>query len=73
MQNLKETQKQYLQNAANICGLIISEWHYEDKRKASKFVARLPNGIVVSPTLDYNSLNHFLLGFNECLKQNKPF
>ena len=72
MQNTREIQKQYLQNAANACGLIISEWHYEDKRKASKFVARYPNGNSASPTLDYNLLSHFLLGFIECLKQNKP-
>ena len=70
MQDLKETQRQYLQNAANICGLIIVNYNYQDKRKNSKFVAKLPDGYSISPTLNYNEMNHFLLGFNECQRRN---
>jgi hypothetical protein len=68
MENIKQKQREALQNAANVCGLIIVEWYYQDKGKASKFGANLPDGYAISPTLDYNEMNLFLLGFNRCQK-----
>jgi hypothetical protein len=65
------TELEALQNAANLSGLTIHEKPFEDKRKTAKkyFAQRGTN--TVSPVLDYENLNHFLLGWNNALKYSQ--
>ena len=52
-----------LQNAADKCGLVIHEWHHLDRRKKIKHYFATKDGISISPSLDYEQLNFFLLGY----------
>jgi hypothetical protein len=63
-----QTEIQSLQNAANNLGIVIHQKQYEDKRqKIKKYFAQI--GVAtVSPVLDYENMNHFLLGWHKCLK-----
>jgi len=59
-------EQQALQNAANNIGLIIKEYHFEDKRKKVKnYIAVNSRGTSVSPPLSYEYLNMFLLGWRK--------
>ncbi len=52
-----------LQNAGNNVGLVIHEKFQEDKRRTvNKYFATL-DGISISPVLDYENLNYFILGY----------
>lgn len=66
---MKEIQS--LQNALNsteIQGLTIHEKIHEDKRrKVKKYFIQL-NGTTYSPVLDYQNMNHFILGFLKALR-----
>jgi hypothetical protein len=64
--NLKENQLQALNNAANSIGLKVFEKFVQDKRKTiTKYFVQ--NGInTISPVLDYNNCNMFLLGIIKC-------
>jgi hypothetical protein len=57
---------QALQNAANATnleGIKISEFEPLDKRKSVKrYIANLPKGGAISPILDYEQMNYYLLG-----------
>ena len=64
------TEIEALQNAGNVSGLIIHEWIHDDKRKTIKKYFAQKGGTTVSPTLDYEQLNHFLLGWNNAVKTN---
>jgi hypothetical protein len=65
----KETES--LQNFATNLGLKVNISYSEDKRVKPTYFLTL-NGTSISPCLDYLNLNHFLLGWNNCLKnQNK--
>jgi hypothetical protein len=67
MKNLKQLEA--LQNAATISGLIVKERYNEDKRKTVPkffFVDEFGNG--VSPIMDYDVANHFILGWNNCIR-----
>jgi len=57
-----------LQNAANDLGIEIYSKNQEDKRKTVKLYFAHSNGSTVSPVLDYENMNHFLLGWRNCLK-----
>ncbi len=58
-----------LQNFGERLGLTIKKCHNEDKRKTIKqYFAMNSDMVIVSPPLDYEQLNHFLLGWNNCLK-----
>lgn len=63
-----QTEIESLQNAANDLGIVIHQKQYEDKRqKIKKYFAQM--GVkTVSPVLDYENMNHFLLGWRNCLK-----
>ena len=61
----------FLQFAANDLGLVINERFTQDKRIKTKTYFATFNGTCVSPTLDYNQLNHFLLGWRNALKTIK--
>ena len=57
------TELQALQNAGNNVGLVIHEKYQEDKRRTvNKYFATL-DGISISPVLDYENLNYFILGY----------
>jgi len=62
-----QTEIQSLQNAAKDLNLTIYEKYFEDKRKAIKkyFVNRGQE--TVSPVLDYEQLNCFLLGWRKAI------
>ena len=62
------TEIEALQNFANRLKLEIQIHYKDDKRiKTTKYFA-LCNGYVSSPPLDYENMNHFLLGWNNALK-----
>jgi len=54
-----------LQNAANDLNLVIVEKHNQDKRRSVKKYFATKNGDSVSPVLDYENLNSFLLGWRK--------
>mgnify|MGYP000580850342 CR=1 FL=1 len=49
--------------------LKIKLWFSQDKRKKTKFVLT-KNDFFMSPKLNYDKMNHFLLGINNCKKLN---
>ena len=70
---MKPTELQALQNAGNRINLTIREYLEEDKRKTvQRYFAVDKFGNGVSPVLDYNTLNHFLLGWINCVRFNNP-
>ena len=62
-----------LQNTVNyqkVDGLNIQPYIENDKRKKeARFVLSL-NGACISPVLNYDNMNHFILGFSRALKLN---
>ena len=57
-----------LQIAAENAGLTVYEYFNEDKRKTvQKYFVR-HHGVSVSPVLDYENLNHFILGWIKAKK-----
>lgn len=62
------TEIEALQNAANNINLTIHERITSDKRKTVKYYFANRGNETVSPTLDYENMNHFLLGWNKCVK-----
>lgn len=64
-----EAQTEALQNFATTLGLTVHIRYFEDKRKQPKYFLCL-NYISISPLLDYNSLNNFMLGFSRCKQLN---
>ena len=65
------TELEALQNAASVCGLQIHEKTQDDKRRTvRRYFAQQGHG-TVSPVLDYEQMNHFLLGWIRCQQQSK--
>lgn len=62
------TELQSLQNAANNVNLTIIERFQEDRRKKTKLYFANNGRETVSPNLDYENMNHFLLGWIKCIK-----
>jgi hypothetical protein len=62
------TEIQALQNAANDLNLTIYEKPTQDKRKTVKMYFANRGNETVSPNLDYENLNHFLLGWRNCVR-----
>lgn len=62
------TEIEALQNACN-CSLfgklIVHLKQFEDRRKTSKMYFLTLNGCTISPVLNYENMNHFILGFNK--------
>ena len=54
-----------LQNFADKFSLVVKEKIFEDHRKKSKYML-IKNKTCISPILNYNELNNFLLGMNSC-------
>lgn len=65
------TEIQALQNAANLIGLTIYEKFNQDKRKTVKLYFAQLEKKTISPVLDYDNMNNFLLGFIKCVKLYK--
>ena len=67
----KEAELEALTNMANnihVHGLTISEKYFEDKRKkVAMYFLKLGN-CTLSPVLDYDNMNHFMLGFLKAKK-----
>ncbi len=62
------TEIQALQNAANSVNLIIIEHYTQDKRKTGKKYFAQRGSQTISPVLDYENMNHFLLGWIKCVE-----
>lgn len=67
-----QTELQALQNAANatnIEGIKVHEYLMDDKRKTiKKYFVNVPNNGTISPKLDYEQMNHFLIGMIKAIK-----
>ena len=61
------TELEALQNACDN-GISVREYFTQDKRKTIKMYYATLNGTSISPVLDYENLNHFILGFNKAVK-----
>lgn len=71
------TELQALQNhvgSLQICGLTVKEWQEQDKRKTCQKYLALLDGNSISPILDYENMNVFLLGLgkSEKIKTDVP-
>jgi len=67
------TKLEALQNAArntNVQGLEIKPIQPIDKRKKAELFLLSLNRVCLSPVLDYDKMNHFLLGFSKAIKIN---
>lgn len=63
------TELQALQTAADLAGLKVHINFQQDKRKTTIKYFATKNEQAVSPSsLDYDQMNHFLLGWNNALK-----
>jgi len=52
----------------NLEGLEVLQYiQHDNRKKVGKFYLRL-NGTYISPTLNYNNMNHFLLGMTKMKK-----
>lgn len=68
------TELNALENAvisAKLEGLKVYARPYEDKRKTIKHYFLNYYGNTISPNLDYENMNHFILGLSQGLKLNK--
>lgn len=60
------TEREALNNAINSTGiknLHLHDYIFKDKRKVNKYFLSL-SGMSISPNLDYDQMNHFILGFS---------
>lgn len=64
------TEMQALQNFGDNLNIEIREMMADDKRKTIKKYIAISNGASISPQLDYEQMNHFLLGYSRALKIN---
>ena len=59
---MEATLTNYLQNFATSLGLIVHKYYPEDARKKMQwFLSK--DGVSISPKLDYNGMNNFMLGY----------
>ena len=59
----------YLQNFADKFNLKVKLFFSQDRRKKHKYVLT-DQDIFVSPVLNYNEMNHFLLGIKSAINNN---
>ena len=67
-----QTELQSLQNFGDALGLTIHEKFNEDKRRTVKKYFACLGTTSVSPVLDYEQLNYFMLGWSKSIKYNNP-
>ncbi len=68
---IEEWKFKALQNAVistDFPGLGVYEKQFEDKRKTAKKYFLQINKSMLSPVLDYENMNHFILGFSKAKK-----
>ena len=68
------TELNALENAvisAKLEGLQVYVRQTEDKRKTIKHYFLNYHGATISPNLDYDNMNHFIMGLSKGLKLNK--
>ena len=58
-----QQQQEALQNFATRFGFIVNVYTSDDKRKNDKFFITDKKNVSISPLLDYDGCNHFLLGY----------
>lgn len=51
-----------LQNAADYVGCKVVEHHFDDKRKSIERYFLTHDNVRISPILDYEQMNYFILG-----------
>lgn len=69
MTDRQQLEIEALQNFATKLGMEVSERYSNDARiKTKKYYLVHTDGLIVSPDLDYENLNHFMIGWNNCLK-----
>ena len=56
-----------LQNFATKLELKVNVWQQQDKRKKPIYYLTNSEQTTISPKLDYNTLNHFMLGYSTAL------
>jgi hypothetical protein len=61
-----EQQLNALRMAANVAELVVHQKHQEDKRKKVPMFFANYFSETVSPVLNYNDLNYFILGWIKC-------
>lgn len=61
---MKNHQNEALQNAINYnnFNVQLKQWIFNDRRKQNKFYLTDDKGNILSPNLDYDNMNHFILG-----------
>ena len=59
---------QALQNFGDNLNIVIKDTYTTDKRKTIKKYIATFNGASISPTLSYEQMNHFLLGYSKAMK-----
>lgn len=72
--NTELKQQEALQNAANyskVEGLFVAIWIDTDRRKKTPKFVLTHKGNSFSPVLDYDNMNHFLLGFIKAIELTK--
>jgi hypothetical protein len=57
-----------LNNFASKFGMVVNVFYQEDRRRKSTYFLTL-GGTSISPQLDYNGINNFLLGWNSCVNK----
>lgn len=62
---------QALQNFADQFGYKVHQKHYDDKRRTTSKYFIQDGSKTISPVLDYEQLNCFMIGYMACLKNNK--
>jgi len=70
MKKVNEQETEALQNFATKLGLIVNRYYESDARKREWKYYLTKEGTVISPTLNYEGLNLFMIGFNRCLEIN---
>ena len=61
-----ETQTNSLQNFASSLNLIVHKFYPEDARKKMQWYL-CKDGVSISPKLDYDGMNSFMLGYKSAL------
>lgn len=59
-----ENEVEALQNFATRLELKVNVWEQNDKRKKPTYYLTNDKRATISPKLDYNTLNHFMLGYS---------
>ena len=62
------TELEALTNATHGTGLTVHEKYSPDKRRRTKLYYVTRNETCISPVIDYDQMNHFILGYRKALQ-----